>query len=236
MVVGALGVFAIFPALTLIAAAAVGPQIVFEKENHNYGDVPYGKTVAAEFTFTNAGDETLVIEKLRATCGCTKALQGSREVPPGKKSTIVAEFDTGGLSPGAKKKTIYVHSNDRKRPVVTLNLAANVIKELNIEPHLLIKRLPDFQEKVSFPMKVSNTSKQPITIKSVQASDAAVSGALKPARIVINPGTNVPFEIEVSFTETADRRFYSGSILLGTDHPTEKEVNIKYLFQLEKKD
>jgi len=234
MLVRAIGAFSILLAMTLIAAAAAGPQIVFEQESHNYGDVLYGKTVTAEFTFTNAGDKTLVIEKLRASCGCTKALQGSREVPPGAKSKIVAEFDTDGLSAGAKKKTISVHSNDPKRPVVTLNLLANVVKEVTVEPHLLINRLTGFQEKVSFPMKISNASKQPITIKSVHVTDAVVSGALKPERIVIDPGADVPFDIEMTFTEEAGRRFYSGSILLKTDHPAEKEINIKYVLQLNK--
>ncbi|MEJ2717374.1 MAG: DUF1573 domain-containing protein [Deltaproteobacteria bacterium] len=83
------GLLVVLLILPLMVYAATGPRISFDKETHDYGDVQYGDTVTEEFDFTNTGDKTLVIDKLRATCGCTKAIKGSSEVPPGGKSSIV---------------------------------------------------------------------------------------------------------------------------------------------------
>ncbi len=84
--------------------SAAGPRISFDRESHDYGKVFYGDSVSEQFIVTNTGDETLIIERLDASCGCTKAVKGSTEIPPKGKSKIVVEFDTKGLKAGRKNK------------------------------------------------------------------------------------------------------------------------------------
>ena len=43
------------------------PSILFDDEVYDFGDVVQGESLEHVFTFTNEGDETLVIEKVTAS-------------------------------------------------------------------------------------------------------------------------------------------------------------------------
>ncbi len=222
----------LFALNTLAVGVGATPRISFDKESHDYGKILYGDTVSEEFVVSNTGDQTLVIEELRATCGCTKAIEGSREVPPRSTPKIVAKFDTNGLSPGAKKQSIFVHSNDPERPVVKLGIAAHVVRLINVAPPILARRLPDFEEKISFPIRISNTSGQSVSVKAGRPPGSGVSVELKPERIMVDAGAHVPFEIVVTLQKDPGRHIFTGRVFLETDHPREKEIKLKYFLQV----
>jgi hypothetical protein len=215
------------------AYAGSGPRITFDKNDHDYGKVRYGQTVTEEFTFTNTGDEKLVIEQLRSSCGCTKAVQGSSEIPAGGKSKIVASFDTTDLKPGMKQKMIYVHSNDPEKPVVKLVLIADVVKEVNISPPSLAKKLAGFAETVTFPVKISNTSDVEVAVKGLQVNAADVTAELEPHRVQVKPHGNGTFDVVLKLEKDPARHFYMGRLMVLTDHPKEKQIELGYLIQLD---
>ncbi|MDQ7781348.1 MAG: DUF1573 domain-containing protein [Desulfomonilaceae bacterium] len=220
--------------LSVSGFAVAGPKISFEKESHDYGRVLSGETVTEEFTLTNIGDETLIVEKLRSSCGCTKAVKGSREVPPNGKTKIVAAFDTTGFSPGRKIQTVYVHTNDPNTPVAKLKLLADIVREITVEPSSIAKQLPAFVDTVTIPMKIGNSSKKPCTVKGVKFPKDGLSARLKPASIVVDPDSTVPFELEMNLTKEPGRHYYMGKLLLVIDHPREPEIEIRYLIKFAK--
>ena len=226
------GLLMVLLILPLIVNAATGPRISFDKESHDYGDVQYGDKVTEEFEFTNTGDKTLVIEKLRATCGCTKAIKGRRDVPPGGKSKIVAEFDTDGLSPGTKKQNIMVHSNDPEHPVVKLTLLARVVRHVNVTPAVLAKKLPSFTPSLSFPLNISNTSPKPVTVEGIEVKGSGVKAALNPKKLVVEPGGSLPFHINMTLAKESGRYLYTGRLLLHTNHDREKQISLNYFVQV----
>ncbi|MCX5863255.1 MAG: DUF1573 domain-containing protein [Deltaproteobacteria bacterium] len=224
---------ALITALSQITWAA-GPSIGFDKETLDYGKVLYGDKAKDSFTFSNNGNETLIIEKLNASCGCTKAIKGSNEVPPKGRSSITAEFDTNGLRPGRKEKSIFVHSNDPQRPVVKLTLLADVIKDLTVDPPSLAKQLPGFTENISFPMRIANSSDKPFTIKGIKLKPDGLQASLSAVPVIVEPHGAVPFTIKFKLVKEPDRYYYMGRLLLETDHPRESEIEIRYLIKLGK--
>ncbi len=228
-------ILGVLPALLLTAAtlcAADGPSISFDKETHDYGRVLYGDTVTEEFIFTNTGDQPLKIEKLEASCGCTKAVKGSSEVAPNSKSKIIAAFDTAGLTAGRKLKTIYVHSNDPKNPETKLTLLADVIREINVAPQSLVAKLPDFRETVTFPVKISNSSDKTITARIIRSPESQ-SSASNDKRIVIQSVLVVPFNVVIKLNNEPGRSFWGGKMVMETDHPREKELEVPWAVRLE---
>jgi hypothetical protein len=216
------------------AATAGGPTIHFDKESHDYGDIRYGDKVIAEFPFVNSGDRTLVIDRLEATCGCTKTIKGASDIPPGGTSKIVAEFDTTGLKPGRKEKSVFVHSNDTERPIIKLTLQADVIKDINISPPSLTKQLPSFTQQVSFPMRISNSSSAPCTLNQVLDDSGQVQAFLEPAKVTVAPGTTARFTIQIKLKQEDSRFYYMGRLLIKTDHPREPEIEMRYLVKINK--
>ncbi len=228
-------VTATFIFISSSAMATDGPRIEFEKSRHDYGKILYGDSVTAEFPFVNAGDQTLIIKNLHSTCGCTKAVEGSKEIPPKGTGKISASFDTDGLKAGRKEKSIMVSTNDPVNPVVKLTLLADVIRELAIDPPTLGKKVSSGVESVSFPLKISNVSGKTYNVKGLKTLPGELSATISPGAIEVGPHKEVSLEVVVKLEPEPNRAFYAGKIDLVTDHPKESDTEVKYLIQVEKK-
>ena len=87
------------------------PEITFETITHDFGTFPEenGK-VSCVFEFTNTGKADLVLQKVRASCGCTTPEWTKEPVKPGEKGPVKATYNASGR-PGAFSKTITVTTN-----------------------------------------------------------------------------------------------------------------------------
>lgn len=115
-------VFAVLAATGAMAQAV----IKFEKTSHNFGKFKETQKVQYAFTFTNTGDQPLVIQQAFASCGCTVANPPKDPIAPGNKGQITVTFNGKGRFPGYFKKPITVRSN-----------AANSMVRVYIEGTLL---------------------------------------------------------------------------------------------------
>lgn len=212
--------------------SGASPIITFKEEVHNFGKVLSGEAVSATFEVTNTGDEKLVIEKIRTSCGCTKTIQGNKELAPNEKTKIVATLDTVGMKAGNKKKSVWVLSNDPKRSKVTLRLLAEVIQELKIEPSSLAVKLGKYIEEISFPVKMWNDSDKAVRLTGVEVLDHdLVTAKLNPENLVIQPKSSRRLSIDLDLKKKEGKNFYLGSLRVKTDHAREKEIGLRYLVQ-----
>ena len=90
-------------------AAPNGAEIDFVSETVDYGDIEYGADGHREFTFTNTGNEPLIITNCKGSCGCTVPKCPKEPVMPGETSVIKVKYDT--KRPGPFTKSITVSSN-----------------------------------------------------------------------------------------------------------------------------
>ncbi len=118
------GRFLVF-SLVAAAAGAAAPKIKFKETTWDFGKIKQGEVASHEFVFTNEGDDTLTIEKVSTSCGCTAALASDRSIPPGKEGKIQVRFDSRGYG-GQVAKIVYVQSNDPKEPQRPLEIKAEV--------------------------------------------------------------------------------------------------------------
>jgi hypothetical protein len=223
--------------LLVVPAAAwsgTGPKIEFDQATRNIGKIHYGDTAKTKFSFTNKGDETLLIKSISADCGCTKALVGSREIPPNAKGEVVASFDTEGMRAGTKEKHVYIASNDTKRPEVKLTLIAEVSRDLEAEPQSVAKKLPKFEETVSFPIKVTNSSDKEYKVTGIQPIQEGTKVSLKPETCTLEPGKTALLDIVVNLAGHAHQPIMMGKVMLLTNHPQERDLEIRYLIQVTK--
>jgi len=208
------------------------PIARFDKETHDFGKVRVGKTVTDEFTLTNQGDAPLAIKALRTSCGCTKAVHGSREVAPHGKTGIACFLDTTGMRAGRVAKTIFVESNDPQRPTIRLTLIADVVRDLTVEPPSLAKELTGYTESVSFPLRVKNASDRPYAITAATTDSHGVTPVLRPDQTLISARSEASFTLELKLERDPSRIFYSGRIALVTDNPLEPALHLRYLVTL----
>lgn len=221
--------------LTATSLAAHGPKISFDRLSHDFGEVIHGTSPVVAFQVTNTGDEPLIIEKVRSSCGCARAIKGKRELAPGEKSMIEAKILTTGMKEGDHSKSIYVHSNDGGNPVVKLKLKFCVFRHVSLDPPYLAVSLLKPQESVKFPVKATNHWTKPISLKAGPQDKSGRKITLIPKDLVVPPGQVAEFEISIPTAGENKRGFIMGTACLETDVPQEKTLEMRYLIRLPKK-
>ncbi len=98
-------------------------EIKFEKETHDFGNIPQGVPATYEFKFKNNGKTPLIITTASAACGCTTPDWTKEPIKPGKTGYVRATYNAA--SPGEFTKSVTVQSN-AKNSTVILYLKGNV--------------------------------------------------------------------------------------------------------------
>ncbi len=91
-------------------------SIVFEKMVHDYGTIVQGSDGNCEFKFVNKGKTPIILNDVRASCGCTTPEWTRTPVAPGEKGSIKVAYNTNNV--GAFSKSVTVNSNAKNTPVV----------------------------------------------------------------------------------------------------------------------
>jgi hypothetical protein len=95
-----------------------GPVLTLEKTTHDFGDIYQGDRVEHVFKFTNTGNEPLIIQDIRITCGCTQPEWPRQPIMPGGKGEIKVGFNSAGKM-GLQNKSLPVISNAMNDVAIT---------------------------------------------------------------------------------------------------------------------
>ena len=180
----------LFAALTFGAAKAQnteknevpanGAKISFTETEHNYGTIQKGGNGDCEFTFKNEGNEPLILQNVKASCGCTTPSYTQKPVMPGQTGTIRVHYNTNNV--GGFSKSVTVTSNAVDNPRVVLRIKGNVKQDAAQE-----------QSQAKPQVKV-----EPKSEKAASAKDEK-----KMERIMVNPSTGqrmlVPPKLVLTF-------------------------------------
>jgi len=104
-------VFAVVLGFAFNAAAqgSAKAEFKFNEEKHDFGKIPQGKPVSTQFSFTNIGEEPLILTSVQPTCGCTVADYTKTPVKKGDKGVINITYNAAAA--GGFTKAIVVTSN-----------------------------------------------------------------------------------------------------------------------------
>lgn len=87
-------------------------EIKFDKVTHNFGKFSEkDPVVSCTFTFTNVGEQPLVINQAVASCGCTVPEYTKTPIQAGEKGEIKVTYNGTGKFAGHFKKSITVRTN-----------------------------------------------------------------------------------------------------------------------------
>ena len=87
-------------------------EIKFDKTTHNFGTFSEkNPKVTCTFTYTNVGEQPLVINQAIASCGCTVPEYTKTPVQPGEKGEIKVTYNGAGKFAGHFKKSISIRTN-----------------------------------------------------------------------------------------------------------------------------
>ena len=95
--------------------AEIITTVSLSKQKHDFGKLQRAKPVTAEFTLTNSGINTLTINDVKTTCGCTVPEWSKEPVDPGLATTIKVVYSASDK--GWFSKRIFVFTNTKNSPL-----------------------------------------------------------------------------------------------------------------------
>ena len=113
--------------------ALSGPDIFFETNRFNFGKIVEGETAEHQFKYENRGNDTLIIQQVKTTCGCTAANTDLTEIEPGESGEIRVTY-TASNKTSKFEKAVIVISNDQDTPHYVLIIRGEVVSEVVADP------------------------------------------------------------------------------------------------------
>lgn len=196
------------------------PRITFDKAEHDFGVLGAKETVKHTFKFRNEGDALLVIDKVKATCGCTGTLLSKKEIAPNEEGSIEVTFRSG-LSGGQNKKSIFVHSNDPNNPTAKLHILANIVLPVEVRPRALYWAA----EKNQASMRTVQFIYQPdiaIDISGFDFSSSAFTASKRPRDNAESPG----YQIDIAYDGSLPVGTFNERLTILTDNPDSPKVQV----------
>ncbi len=97
---------------TAEAPAEAGPttSITFAENSHDFGTIDEGDVVTHVFTFTNTGDNPLILDRCKGSCGCTVPQCPKEPIAPGATGEIEVKFNSKGKK-NKQTKTVTINAN-----------------------------------------------------------------------------------------------------------------------------
>jgi hypothetical protein len=128
--------------INALAQTNLNAVIEFEESTIDYGTIEKGADGVRIFKFINSGNTPLVINNVKASCGCTIPKKPNKPILPGDSGEIEVKYDTRRVMPF--KKTISVSSNavnstvlltikgkveDNSQPIINKKKSKSLIKD-----------------------------------------------------------------------------------------------------------
>lgn len=102
------------------------PIVIYEKGTYDFGEIIEGEKYDYIFKFKNVGTEPLILQNVKASCGCTTPEWSKEPIMSGKSGEIKVIYDTKNRM-GAFNKAITITSNAIE-PTKRLYIKGTVIK------------------------------------------------------------------------------------------------------------
>lgn len=152
---------------------------------HNFGVITKGEIVKHTFQLKNISKQTLNLDRVESSCGCTATLLSKKNLKPNEIAKVTAEFNSEGFS-GFQEKHIYVYEKNNPSPIYTLTIQATVKVELEIVPmYMVFDNAIVGVDKQSMVQIINRTNQK---VKILKVENPYDNLTLKIDKYEINPG------------------------------------------------
>ena len=189
----------IFMAIMITAGWCYGQVITFKEDSFTFGDIDNIKTVSREVEFQNTGDQTLIIDKVKASCGCTAGTLEKKELAPNESSKVSLSFNPKGRS-GKQQKSVTFFTNDIQNKVKKISFTANVKPVWELDPRRLEFKLKADRSQYEISEKqllIKSLGDKSILVEKVSSANSNFT-IETPENMEIKPGEEMKVAIKIS--------------------------------------
>lgn len=156
-------------------AMAQGKIQIEGGDTYDWGTVAPAKLKAA-IKVRNVGDDTLKINEVRPTCGCTVAPIDKNVLLSNEVATIDVTLDVSTRT-GPVEKSITISSSDRDTPYYVLHLKATIRRPLTFVPtnYFVVSGGEKGLQAEASVVRIVNSGDQPVTLDPPQLASGNVT-------------------------------------------------------------
>lgn len=193
------------------------------------GKLQEGETAEGDITFLNSGNQPLVIQKIKTSCGCTVAQNEKEVYAPGDTVKVHFSVNTRGFR-NLVRKTITVLFQNEKMENLKYTIQMNVFTDLELSPRFISFRhvLLNPDTVITNYFTIQNNSEKSLKIKKVLSNYDLVE--VYPQSATIPAKKEHLFRIELR-PKRAEQR--SVSINIETDNKKKNNVLQPVYVQIE---
>jgi hypothetical protein len=103
--------------LFLLSFSINAQEFKFESETIDYGKIDKGANGERIFTFSNIGDQPIIIKNIQSSCGCTVPKKPEKPIMPGEKGEIKVSYDTNRVGGFSKSITIFSNTTEAAKVI-----------------------------------------------------------------------------------------------------------------------
>jgi len=187
------------------------------------GTVFEDSVVEGNIKFVNSGNQELIINGVRPSCGCTVAKMEKKTYLPGEEGEIVVKFNTRGFS-GVVRKSVSIKIQDVEPSVVRVIIQANVKPKLEIEPRFIdLQDLPLDNGLHKRKILIKNNWNRSIHVNTAKSNFKEIE--IVPDKFTVGPDSSQTVEIQFAANKKERINTY---LLLEIDkpYPIEKRIPI----------
>ena len=193
--------------LCAFAGSAFG-QLTWENPEQTFNSKPQDESVVAKYRFTNTGKQSLKIENVKTSCGCTTTALTKTEYAPGESGEIEAKFVFSGRT-GRQEKAITVTTSAAPQEPTILRLFVNIEETVKIQPEVVFWRVGEQPEPKTIHIAVADDS--PAKIISVISDNDSVKVQITEVKL--------GKEYEVQVTPDSVSRPAAATLMIRTNYP-----------------
>jgi hypothetical protein len=201
--------------------ACAGPKLQVQDPTFDFGEAYQGDKVSHVYQIANQGDEPLLIDRVRSSCGCTAVLISAKNLPPGGTGELQANFDSSRFR-GDVVKTIYLYSNDPNQPVVQLQMQGKVLELVAIEPGQVNFGQVKVRQPVSATVTLRNQGRNTLDLGAPRATAAELRVKIPKASLA--SGDEVTLDLQL--TPKPGQARFSGYVLIPLEGVPHNELRI----------
>lgn len=176
----------------VLSLGCTGQVLTFKESSFSFGDIDNIEPVNHLVEFNNTGDKELVIDQVKAACGCTSSQLEKKNYQPNEAGSVTVTFNPAGRS-GMQQKSLTFISNDVASKTKTVSFTANVVPVWEVKPERLEFNYDpqgNAYDKPAQTLTVRNQGKNPLKVNAVM-SDKPELVLSTPAKTELAPGEQV---------------------------------------------
>lgn len=223
-----------------ISAQLIGPKIVLDKSEFDFGTIVEGAIVTEEFFILNDGDSNLEIQGVSASCGCTVAKPQDDILEPGESTVLKVTFNSKNKH-GDRTNYVTIRSNDKNNSNYKIVTKAKVLlreeqgDEIKNAPIISISKLNHNFGTVKegsvleVDVKVNNLGKSDLKIERVRSSCGCTAALM--SEDIIKAGNSGDLKIELDTSNMSGKR--TRTVSISTNDPVNPRLILTLFVNVE---